>query len=65
METGLSEKIRRKLEEKKRLSMKLTQVQNAMEEEEEPEQDIATYVSEALNMSFSVRCNFPHIHIGV
>lgn len=44
-ETGLGQKIRRKIEEKKKLSMHLMQLRNA-KEEEEPEEDIATYVSD-------------------
>ncbi len=45
LERELSEKIRRKLGEKKKISVTLNQLRNAREEEQ-AEQDIATYVSE-------------------
>ncbi len=60
LETGLSEKIRRKLDEKKKLSMKLTQLHNAREEEESV-QDMATYVSEASN-NFYEHLMYPSPH---
>ncbi len=46
-EVGLGEKIRRKLEQKKKMSVQLNQLRNASEEEqaEQDEQDIATYVN--------------------
>ena len=42
--TALGEKIRRKLGEKKKLTMAVSELRNAREEEE-PEEDTATYVS--------------------
>ena len=42
---SISGKIHRKLGDKRKLSLKLMELRNAREEEEEPQENIATYVS--------------------